>query len=341
MSARCYFLDVGQGTSNVILLGNRRAIVIDTGPRADVVLQVLRDYGVQEIEALIVSHNDYDHDGGVPEIWINFRNAVKTVHLLRDREKVDRIKLFSIIEDEIEADTWSGSVYRLEVNKGQIQTLWTDAVAKLSLDLISPTFMENLRARSHNETSAILVFSCDGRKIVFPADSTIKQWQRIQKRRGGQPIQCEIHAVSHHGGVVWKKQSAKKIESKLKWLYSEVIPSKHAIISVGSANTYGHPRKEVIHALKSTDTAILCTQITQQCCTNIKNLRPGVISPATASQSKPFTVLNTKDGSCDVACAGSVNADISTAQVEISRLQEHQDAVDQLNTSPHGKPMCR
>ena len=29
-----YFLDVGQGTSNVILVGARRAIVIDTGRRA-------------------------------------------------------------------------------------------------------------------------------------------------------------------------------------------------------------------------------------------------------------------------------------------------------------------
>jgi hypothetical protein len=34
--AECYLLDVGQGTSNVILLGDRRAIVIDCGRSASV-----------------------------------------------------------------------------------------------------------------------------------------------------------------------------------------------------------------------------------------------------------------------------------------------------------------
>ena len=64
----CWFLDVGQGTSNVILLGGGRAIVIDCGPRGSrETLAVLTRY-VDTIEALIISHNDADHDYNTPRI---------------------------------------------------------------------------------------------------------------------------------------------------------------------------------------------------------------------------------------------------------------------------------
>lgn len=43
-AAECWFLDVGQGTSNVILLGERRGIVIDCGRSARVPLHLLRRY---------------------------------------------------------------------------------------------------------------------------------------------------------------------------------------------------------------------------------------------------------------------------------------------------------
>jgi hypothetical protein len=43
-TAECYFLDVGQGTSKVILLGERRGIVIDCGRSAWVPLQGHRRY---------------------------------------------------------------------------------------------------------------------------------------------------------------------------------------------------------------------------------------------------------------------------------------------------------
>ncbi len=61
----CFFLDVGQGTANVILLEGGRALVIDTGPaRRGIVKRLLVDYGVREIECVVLSHNDRDHIAG-------------------------------------------------------------------------------------------------------------------------------------------------------------------------------------------------------------------------------------------------------------------------------------
>jgi len=58
------FVDVGQGTCQIILLGGRRAIIIDAGASADVPLRTLRLFRIETIELLIVSHSHADHSGG-------------------------------------------------------------------------------------------------------------------------------------------------------------------------------------------------------------------------------------------------------------------------------------
>lgn len=64
-----FFLDVGQGTCQVIMLGQRRAIVIDCGLRNDkLVLQFLQRSGIEFLERLIVSHSHGDHIGGAVSI---------------------------------------------------------------------------------------------------------------------------------------------------------------------------------------------------------------------------------------------------------------------------------
>ena len=58
-----YFVDIGKGTSNLILLGQSRTIVIDCGKNSGILLQLLKRFHVQEIDRLILSHNHDDHVG--------------------------------------------------------------------------------------------------------------------------------------------------------------------------------------------------------------------------------------------------------------------------------------
>ena len=67
-------LDVGQGSAIVVRTANR-TLVYDAGPRrgrfdsgASVVLPFLRGRGWQQIDALVVSHDDGDHSGGAESI---------------------------------------------------------------------------------------------------------------------------------------------------------------------------------------------------------------------------------------------------------------------------------
>ncbi len=58
-----FFLDVGQASCNIILLGDRRAIVIDSGSgKGSLPLKFLKRCRVDRIAALVVTHSD--HIGG-------------------------------------------------------------------------------------------------------------------------------------------------------------------------------------------------------------------------------------------------------------------------------------
>ena len=68
-------LDVGQGLSAVVRT-HRHVLVYDTGPRfgdefnagAAVVVPYLRHYGLRSVDALVLSHGDNDHVGGLADV---------------------------------------------------------------------------------------------------------------------------------------------------------------------------------------------------------------------------------------------------------------------------------
>lgn len=50
-----YYIDIGRGTSNAILIGQRRAIVIDCGEDGRALIQLLKHFQIETITRLIVS----------------------------------------------------------------------------------------------------------------------------------------------------------------------------------------------------------------------------------------------------------------------------------------------
>ncbi len=80
-----YFLDVGMGTCQIILLGNRKAIVIDCGVKSDyIALHFLQKYGIDRVVRLITSHSDNDHTGGAITVLNNYQDRIDEVHVIQD-----------------------------------------------------------------------------------------------------------------------------------------------------------------------------------------------------------------------------------------------------------------
>ncbi|MBN2291016.1 MAG: MBL fold metallo-hydrolase [Pirellulales bacterium] len=344
----CYFLDVGQGSSNVILLGGGRGIVIDCSSQAHVPLKLLKRY-VDRIIALVVSHNDHDHHGGSAGIVAAYPRAIDHLYFLQDRP-VEQIGLYAVVQDALNRGLMVNPPIRLERQEGP-RILYEDPTTDLSLELLFPTFLDNLEAQdaaSPNATSGVLALLCGNRKIVFSGDSTLGNWQLIQRRLGS-PVSCDVLTVPHHGGNVvttrQKNESPQQHEirtaSELDWLYTKAVHCKHAVISVGTSNQHRHPNTLTVAALRRSGASVLCTQITHQCHDDLESLRPGVIQPPVPSRSTRLQDLTRSGRSRNVACTGTVICEVGPTQLTIRQSHAHQQAVDRMAGRADAHPLCR
>jgi hypothetical protein len=262
---------------------------------------------------------------------------------------VEKIALYGVVQRALEDGNLLTEPFRLERGV-KPHIVFSDPAKELSLELIYPTFQANLDAQKSaqpNSTSAVLVLCCGRRKIVYPGDSSIDEWRRIRKNLGGS-ILADILSVPHHGGNINKPRQRSKStkgyelqeKENLGWLFSEGVRCKFAIVSVGTINNYGHPNSATISALRSSHAEVICTQITQSCYDDLELLRPGVRRAVFHSQSRGNCDLTSGSRSRNVACAGTVIAEIGRDSVIIHGFDEHQMGVEKL-VANGGHPLCR
>ena len=169
----------------------------------------------------------------------------------------------------------------------------------------------------------------------MPGDATLEQWKALRERQGG-PLECDVLVAPHHGGNIGAADEG------LRWVYSEAVKSDVTIVSVGTSNTYKHPLPIVVSEITSAGSQVMCTQITKQCCQQLETVRPGVQSVLhpvrRSSASGDFTGAG---NSRNVACAGTIVADVSDAEVSIRNLDQHKRGVDRLVERGGIVPLCR
>jgi competence protein ComEC len=347
MPAECFFLDVGQGTSQVVLLGRGRAIVIDGGPTGRIPIALLDRY-VSKILALIVSHNDADHHRGALQILEKYRGAIEKLFFLQDRP-LDRIGLYRLAKRLI----LGRAIQCCRLERNNEPRIFYDDEAGVTFEVLFPPFLSNLEAQEDGEpnaTSGVLALFCGSRRIMFSGDATMRAWRQIHALVRG-PFPTDVLSVSHHGGVIWPCQERgeestsyeARVQEDLRWLYTEAFPCRHAVLSVATSNTYNHPREWVVKALRQAGAVVLCTQITSQCCDNLEEVRlKGIRTVTSPSRSVRRKELTRSGGnSRNVACAGTIVAEIGPDSVRIERLDEHQAGVAALAASTGGHPLCR
>ena len=339
----CWFLDVGQGASNVILLGGGRAIVIDCGPRgSQETIRLLKQW-VDTIEAIIITHNDEDHDFNTPQILNEFRKAIKRVFFLQDRN-VQKIKLYRTIGTLISDENHDFPLpMRLEANGGKPRVLFSEGDLTLSVmypDLIANLGVQNFSTFYPNRTSAILRLTCHDRRIVFSGDATIEAWEYVASNlKTEKPLKCDIMTIPHHGGRISEDET---IEATCQsTFYSEIVRPKYGIISVGTINPYGHPLMESVSAAINAGVKVFCTQMTNKCCDDLESIRSRrrtIVRPARSSRDESRTGGGR---SRHVACFGSVVAEVSPSRITIANLPSYEDDMLDFTKLNSFHPVCK
>ena len=330
-SCECWFLDVGQGTSNVVLLGEGRAIVIDCGPKSSTATLELLSRYVHTIEALIISHNDSDHDGNVQRILSQYRKAVNAIYFLDDRTPSSNIATFALLESpEYKSDF--PEPRRLEDDK----TIYSEG--NLNLTVLYPSFTSNLKYKEDpNLTSGILRLKCGNRKIVYPGDAGIKSWESLSQKYGQKPLTCDVMAVPHHGGGLAKRNNP---TDHLR-LYTDYIKPQCGFISVGSSNQHNHPLPEAVCALRDCGIEVFCSQMTSQCCKDAELIRQVARLIPQPSRSSKIEDKTKGGKSRNVACFGSLALEVMEDNICISDISAFDRAVQQFHRVQSFSPLCK
>lgn len=262
------FWDVGQGDCSVIKLPGGRLILIDVGPRGCPLIEWLREGSRRSaaIEAVILTHNDADHTGSLPVLIQECRNRIGTLWMLQDRPKADPIfqKTFrAALEGEREG------CYRIETaTRGQI--LWSDRARDYTLRIVHPSFTQNILAADPNDTSAVIVLEQGGRNLItWPGDLQLRTAAAVLI---GQPPTMMMGP--HHGGpsdYPTKATRKRMTETERPRRMQEMRDAAAALkpewnfVSVGSRNSYHHPRPGFLRLMASQGARVICSQLTVCC----------------------------------------------------------------------------
>lgn len=338
--ATIYFVDVGQGTSQVVLFPDSSVVVIDCGRSSIALNELLESIQFDSIRALILSHWHPDHTGGAIQTVRRFADRIDSIYLSEDRPVSDIVRktLFAQLKDlsQNESRFKFASLYRHPPIDGAV---WPHMVFpdRATLKILYPGLSEKFAAQGQsdaNQGSGILMLECGSTRVLFPGDAGKMAFEALMNRDGGnQRLKYDLIAAPHHCGKLSKSTNEQYpgYQNCFEWLYSAVLETAQLIVSAGTGNTYPHPREAHLQAAIQSGASIVCTQITPQC-----HADPGALGLAVL---QPANLPASCGSGSGVGCAGTIQVDVTKSGVELHRFQEHQDAIDsKLDAS---QAMCR
>lgn len=196
------FWDVGQGDCTVLHLSTGGIILIDTGPSSSPVVDWLATHP-HLIHAIILTHNDADHAGALCSLVVPHGDRIKSVYLLdfpRDEPK------FRDLFASVHAVHKKHHVVFERAEAGTL--IWISDDNLTLLKILHPTFVQQIKARTSNEISALIVLQHAGRILaVWPGDL---KFATIVETVG--EIEVQVLMGPHHGGVKDSKSELKAQE---------------------------------------------------------------------------------------------------------------------------------
>lgn len=261
------FLDVGQGDATLLETPDRRHILIDGGgtirfgeqaawaKRRDpfeigekVLVPLLKKRGVQQLDWLIISHQDADHIGGLEAV-------LKSILVRR-----------LLFNGTLKPSEQAARLFELALAKG-VQLYEAKAGEQLQVDRHTalhvlapsaeqiPTDEDMESVAEQNEHSLVFVMRMLDKQLLFTGDMDDVMERRIlreQRSHGQLPASfagpIDLLKVAHHGS---------KSSSSAEWL--SFWNARNAVISAGRNNRYGHPHPDVLRRLSAVGSEIFRT----------------------------------------------------------------------------------
>ncbi|MDT2828138.1 DNA internalization-related competence protein ComEC/Rec2 [Enterococcus viikkiensis] len=234
------FVDVGQGDSIFIKLPfKQETFLIDTGGRLAFqqaswqrrkpkhssdyqLLPFLKSLGCDQIDHLIVTHNDADHMGELSHVLDEIK--IKNLYLAKGSQMELRSLLTKVKQTKIHL-----------VSRGAV------IGERLKLHVLSPTVSQGA-----NDDSIVTYFQVNQQKFLLTGDLEMAGEQKLLENYPH--LKTDFLKVGHHGS-----------NTSTSLAFLTTLRPKYGIISAGKKNRYGHPTAETISKLKEQNIRIFRT----------------------------------------------------------------------------------
>ncbi len=228
--------DVGQGDATLIRNAGKSAL-IDVGPDAKPTNRCLKLAGVNRISLLVLTHFDLDHIGGLSGV-------------LREHE-VDAVLMPNFKDDRPGADVALQLLREYGLQPKRVSLGDRGQLGSVSWTVLNPP-RSGVYLEDANDASIVmrwdfakytaLTMADTGESAQMRISAIRAQWYGSELRR--KPL---VLKVSHHG-------SADQYPELIEWLRPQL-----ATVSVGAANSYGHPTKRTLRTLRVSGSKTLRT----------------------------------------------------------------------------------
>jgi competence protein ComEC len=221
---RIEVLDVGQGDAILLEPAKAPAVLVDTGPPGADLLSELEDAGVGRLAALVVTHDEADHSGGLEEL-LQHLPISRLVYARLDASSRAQVESAGVDLARVAA----GAV--LHSGRLRLEVLWPPPEL-----LASP-----LGANDPNQQAIVLLARWRRFAMLLSADAEAEAVPL-------DPGPVDVLKVAHHGSD----------DAGLQALLRRIHP-RLAVISVGADNPFGHPTPRTLADLAAAGVEVLRT----------------------------------------------------------------------------------
>lgn len=221
---RVEVLDVGQGDAILLRPAGAPAVLVDGGPPGEGLERQLEDAGVDRLGAVIATHDQSDHVGGLEEL-LGAMPIGRLVYARLGRDLIARAAAAGARPERV------GAGRELRSGRLRLRVLWPPPeLVGESAPLADPNRLSLVIEARWRDFTMLLTADAEAESVPI------------------EPGPVDVLKVAHHGSE----------DAGLGPLLDRIRPQV-AVISVGSDNPYGHPAPQTLATLRRKRVAILRT----------------------------------------------------------------------------------